>query len=166
MSTIPIVRQGAVGRMADWLMTPVMYALQGNFSEQPQRTHRWNNQHLCNFDISHLRAHDIVIVEGDIGANKRWLGPLPLFHMPVFGGWSKFVVLEPSIPVTEWYVGWVAFDALGVSMIPLNGPVRLGIGPRQAQFFALNANGEQLPLAVIGEGRVGQAGQFKDVPFL
>lgn len=166
MAKIQIEKQGVLGRIADWFMVPVMYVLQGNFQERPQQTHRWNNQQLHNYDVRYLEARDIIIVPGDCGANERWWGILPRFHMPILGGWDKFVVLQPQEPIAEWYVGWVAFDTLGVSKIPLDGPVRLGIGPRQAHFFGIDAGGKQIPLKVVGEGRIGQAGQYKDIPLL
>lgn len=166
MKAIPIKTQGVWGKIADRAMMPLMYLLQGNISESPQRTHRWNNQHLQNYQISDLQADKIEIVAGDTGAHRRWFGPIPLFHMPVFGGWKKFVILQPKMPAKEWYIGWVAFDALGVSMIPLQGPVRVGIGPRQAQFFGLNQSGQQIDIDVVGEGIIGQAGEFSHIPLL
>lgn len=166
MQRIPVQTQGVIGRMADYLMVPIMYFLQGNISESPQRTHRWNNQHLRNMQIADLHADKIEIVPGVPGAHRRWLGPIPLFHMPLFGGWKKFVVLQPKLEIPEWYVGWIAFDTLGVSKVPLSGPVRLGVGPRQAQFFGVNHEGEQIDIDVIGEGYIGQAGEFSKIPLL
>ncbi len=145
---------------------PLMYLLQGNISESPQRTHRWNNLHLKNMQITDLHADKIEIVPGVPHAHKRWLGPIPLFHMPIFGGWKKFVVLQPKQEITEWYVGWIAFDVLGVSKVPLSGPVRLGIGPRQAQFFGVTPAGEQIDIDVVGEGFIGLAGDFSKIPLL
>lgn len=166
MTRIPFKKQGHLGRIADMLMVPVMYLLQGNFRETPQRTHRWNNHHLRNLEVDHLDADNILFVDGDPGANERWFGPIPLFHMPVFGGWKKFVVVEPVHQVDEWFIGWVAFDALGVSRIPLQGPVRLGIGPRQAEFFALDSQGKQIELSKVAVGHIGSAGEYSDVLFL
>lgn len=159
-------KQGLCGYVADLLMMPVMYALQGNFREKPQRTHRWNNIHLKNNAITDLHADHLVIVPGDVAAHRRWLGPIPLFHMPIFGGWKKFVVIEPVDVVDEWFIGWVAFDALGLSKIQITGPVRLGIGPRQAHFFGLAKNGEQLRLKVVGEGEIGVAAEYSTILLL
>ena len=129
MSQIKIIKQGRLGRLADTLMKPVMFVLQGNFTEVPQRTHRWNNQHLNNYNVSQLKASQIIIVPGDPEAKQRWFGFIPLFHMPLFGGWTKFVVIKPVDEVAEWYIGWVAYDALGLSKIPLQGAVRVCVGP-------------------------------------
>jgi len=163
---IPVQKQSPVGFIGDMLMLPVMYMLQGNISEIPQRTHRWNNVHLNNYQITDLQADKIEIISGHQQASRRWLGPIPLFHMPIFGGWKKFVVLQPKSEIEEWYIGWVAFDALGISKIPLAGSVRLGLGPRQAQFFGLNSDGQQIDIDVIGEGFIGQAGEYSKIPLL
>lgn len=158
--------QTRVGAFADMLMMPIMYLLQGNFSELPQRTHRWNNRHLKNLDITDLHIEKMAVAMGVPGAHERWLGPIPLFHMPVFGGWRKFVVLEPVEKTDIWFVGWVAFDALGVSKIPLKNSVRLGVGPRQAEFFGVDRNGQQIAIRVVGEGSIGEAGKYARVPLL
>lgn len=166
MTKIQIKPQGKIGKVADALMKPLMYLLQGTFAEEPQRTHRWNNYYLRNLAVDHLEADKIEIVPGDTDARKRWLGPIPLFHVPLLGGWRKFVVLQPCDYVGIWYIGWVAYDAQGISKIQLSGPVRLGIGPRQAQFFGLDEDGKQIDIEVIGYGEIGRAGKYARVPLL
>ena len=108
----------------------------------------------------------MITVAGDSSAFRRWWGPLPIFHIPLFGGWSKFVVLETT-QNELWYIGWLTGDTLGVSKIPLTGPVRVLVGSLPAQFFALRlADGVQLELKSTGHGRVGTAGEFSKVPLL
>ena len=111
--------QNTLSKVADMLMLPVMYVLQGTFKEMPQQTHRWNNLKFPLTELAYLRSEAMVTVSGDSTAVRRWWGPLPIFHIPLLGGWSKFVVLEPIKPVVEgWYVGWIAGDAIaGVSQI-------------------------------------------------
>lgn len=76
------------------------------------------------------------------------------------------MVMQPKNHEGEWFVGWIAYDALGISKIPVRGPVRLGIGPRQAQFFGLLADGTQIDIDLVGEGYIGQAGEFATIPLL
>lgn len=156
--------QGPLGEFADWLMLPLMYAAQGTVWEAPQRTHFWNNQKLMRHQLeidSDLCIHHM----GDETANERlWFG-LPRFHIPILGGWRRFMVLEPSIDVT-WQIGWRTDDAFGISMIPLNGPVRVTIGPDMSSFFGLRRDGSQLPLRRMGEGLIGEAGRFRHIPLL
>lgn len=159
-------RQGIIGKIADYLMTPIMYVLQGNFREVPQRTHRWNNMHLKNKDISGLDAVLVETVPADERTSSWWIGPIPHFHMPILGGWKRFVVLAPKEPQEEWFVGWVLSDALGLSKIPLTHSVRLGIGPLPLQFFAVDAHGRQIDIDIVGYGEIGKAGQFSKVPLL
>ncbi len=165
MAMIKIKRQGVLGKVADGLMLPIMYLLQGNIRELPQRTHRWNNDHLKNLEVADLESEKIIFSDRVEAARSRWLGPIPLFHMPIFGGWKKFGVIKPVHKVEEWYIGWVAFDVLGVSQIPLSGPVRIGLGPRQAEYFGIDKDGYQIEIEAVGEGYIGNAGKFAKVPF-
>ena len=166
MNFLKPIPQGIVGRTADYLMLPVMYLLQGTLKESPQRTHRWNNLHLKNTDIEFFDADKTESVPGDSAAYRRWLGPLPLFHMVIFGGWKKFVVVEPREAPIMWHVGWVAGDAFGLSKIPINGKVRLGIGPGPAQYFGVDTNGRQIDIAIVGFGEIGKANEFAKIPLL
>lgn len=163
-----ITPQGKLSRFGDWCMLPLMYILQGTFDEVPQQTHRWNNSKFPLADIAHLQSELMVTVPGDPHAVRRWWGPLPIFHIPLLGGWSKFVVLEPISPVVgSWYIGWIAGDTqIGISQIRLSNQVRLLVGSGPAQFFGLGEAGEQISLAVVGHGRVGQSGAFAEVPLL
>lgn len=158
--------QSLLSKLGDYLMIPIMYILQGNFSETPQRTHRWNNKKYFSTDISFLATEMLVTVEADNLASSRWLGLLPLFHIPVFGGWKKFVVLEPKVTQDEWYVGWIANDVIGISQIKLTDRVRVLRGPGVTQVFAINEHGQQIDLDVCGFGVVGKAAQFKKIPLL
>lgn len=159
-------KQGLIGRIADYLMMPVMYILQGNIREIPQRTHRWNNRHLSREDIGTFDPGMTLSVEGDREALSRWFGPIPLFHMVIFGGWKKFVVIKPKVSQSSWFVGWVVSDAFGVSCIPLTSEVRLGLGPEPAQYFAVDADGRQIDIDIVGYGSIGKAAEFSKVPLL
>ncbi len=160
--------QGFLSQCADLAMLPLMYLLQGTLREVPQRTHRWNNVKFPVQDLAHLQSDLLVTVPGDVQAVRRWWGPLPIFHIPMFGGWSKFAVIEPKTPVSDvWYIGWIAGDTVaGVSQIPLLSQVRLLVGPGPAQFFGLTANGDQISVHVVGHGRIRQSGKFAKVPLL
>lgn len=166
MTKIKLKKQTKLSKLGDFLMLPVMYFLQWTFSEVPQRTHRWNNTKLPATAIVDFKSEDTVTVSGDKDAKRRWFGPFPLFHMPLFGGWDEFVVLAPKELQTEWYIGWLPFDTIGVSQIPLKGSVRVLVGPKQVQFFGVDADGSQISVEVVGKGVVGKAGQFKKVPLL
>ena len=160
--------QGRLGRLADTLMLPVMYLLQGTFHEVPQRTHRWNNYKVrVRTELAAISLLPRIRFDGDPAATERWLGFIPRFHMPIFGGWKKFVVLRPVDHDGEWHVGWMpSDDSAGISMVPVRGPVRVTIGGGPVSFFALTSKGVPLFLKQVGEGTIRNAGAFRNVPLL
>lgn len=145
-----------------------MYLISGTFQESPQRTHFWNNTKLSRKEVAFLEVALMVSREREKGALHRWRYKIPLFHMPIFGGWRRYVVVAPVIHVNHaWYVGWVANDVSGISRINLVGPVRLLVGPKHVQFFGLRFDdGTQIQVHVIGEGRIGDGGQYAQLPLL
>jgi hypothetical protein len=166
MSQLRIKREGIIALIGDLLMLPLMYILQGNVREVPQRTHRWNNQKLSASALRHLKADAMVHTTADRTALRRWWGPLPIFHMPILGGWKRFIVIAPKVPQDVWYIGWVVGDTAGLSNIKLRGSVRLLHGPSTADFFGVNEHGEQIEVVSIGDGMIGKAGQYRKVPLL
>lgn len=162
---IKIKRQRILGKVADGLMLPLMYLLQGNFRELPQRTHRWNIFFLKTMQIEDFDRSKAVFFDPDDSAIKRWFGPVPLFHIPILGGWKKFGVVQPKESVDEWFIGWTAYNVPGLSKIPLNGPVRIGIGNESPAYYGFDRNGEQIEIVSAGEGYIGKAGIFAQVPF-
>ena len=166
MTKVPIRPQSLLSKIADYLMLPVMYLVQLNLREVPQRTHFWNNIKLKSDSIKDFDHELLVSAGADKDAKERWWGPIPVFHIPILGGWDEFVVLEPVEPQIEWYVGWIPFDTIGLSQIKLTGPVRLLIGPRQVNFFGVNKFGQQIAIKQIGKGVMGKAGEYSRIPLL
>jgi hypothetical protein len=159
--------QGTLGWLADMLMLPIMFILQGNIHESPQRTHRWNNQKFrTKREMTFIKVLPRISFEGIAQSSRRWFGIAPLFHMPILGGWKKFVVLQPADITKRWFIGWMPSDgeSAGISRIPLTGPVRVTIGDGDVSFFALSESGTPLELVSIGEGLIGQAGEFSRIP--
>jgi hypothetical protein len=166
MKEIVIPEQTLVSKLADMLMVPVMYVLQFPSFETTQRTHFWNNVKLRSADVTHLEAELCVSSKGNSEAVSRWLGFIPIFHMPIFGGWKKYIVLEPQVPQDIWYVGWIPGDVIGVSQIPLKGRVRVLIGKDNVFFFGINENGDQIKISQVGEGSIGERSEFSKDPIL
>ncbi len=159
---------GRLAKFADKMMVPAMYALSGTFKESPQRTHRWNNMHLdWNADdlFENLRRQEMLYFSGVLGAMSPKI-PL-LFHIPILGGWRNYVVLQPSTHDGEWFVGWASNHAVGVSRIPIRGPVRMLLGPMGVYFFGISAGDQkQIKIEVIGTGRIWKGGPHAQVPLL
>jgi len=141
----------------DWFLTPIMYLVQGSLRERPQQTHFWNNRRLSRAERNSLRDDLFLTLSGDPAARRRWFGPIPRFHIPLLGGWKRYVVIKPDIDDYIWYVGWVTGDAEGVSLLPLRGPVRLLLGPDEVSFFGVDSCRRQINLRLVGEGFVGAA---------
>lgn len=152
-------------RFLDWCLVPIMYLLQGNFREIPQRTHFWNN---VRWRADWYHQPWFLSFSGDPTAvAARPLGFIPRFHMRIFGGWTKFVVLEPVEPIVDWHVGWSCdVHGSGLSLVTIDRRVRMTIGPGPVKFFGLDRNGKQIELRCVGEGRIGSAGEFAEIPLL
>lgn len=168
MAKIQVRPLGWLARLADVLMVPVMYIVSGTLNESPQRTHRWNNKKLSHGEVAHLSQKAMVQCSGISTARTRFLSFIPLFHVPVLGGWRRYVVLVPESNLyRRWLVGWIAEDARGVTCLPLRGPVRMLLGPKDVAFFAIDVeSGEQIVLTKIAKGIVGQGGPYAHVPLL
>ena len=158
--------QGLIGRLADQLMKPLMYWLQGNYHESPQETHFWNNIKFTFNESQHLDQGKMTTVPGDtLALKRRTLGFVPIFHMPRFGGWTKYSVLQPKEKLNEkWFIGWMTGDACGVSIIPLRTPVRVLSGPAECHFFGLLLSGQQIELAPLGTGQIGKLSLYGNIP--
>ena len=167
---IKVRPEGWWGWIGDILMSPLMYVLSGVWlsrsCERPQRTHRWNCVRLSSHDVDELDDFDMVHRAGDRSARPRTFFGLPLFHMPLFGGWKNYVVLYAPSCVDDWYVGWITCDSVGISRIPLYMGVRMLIGPHPVSFFGVSvADGRQVRVQQAGEGRIGDRGVWRSVPF-
>jgi hypothetical protein len=147
-----------------------MYLAQGTVREVPQRTHRWNNYKY--HPAATLAKEAKVRVKGDPKAlREAWLGLIPLFHIPILGGWREYVVLEPAEDTVKWHVGWgqavnMGMSEYGVSSITLRGGVRMLRGPKTVCFFGLTRRGRQIPLRIVGYGRIGDRGPYSKLPLL
>jgi len=157
---------GYFARLANFLMVPIMYVVSGTFREKPQRTHAWDVQRLAEDEARRLSQAQMVFHRADRGAiarPRRWsIG----FHVTIWRGWRKYVVLSPNRN-GGWYIGWVAHDKageVGISRILLSGPVRMLLGPNDVSFFGVNMSGFQIPICQIGEGRIGDRGPHSKVP--
>ena len=107
----------------------------------------------------------MVYARGVPKAAQAFFFKIPLFHIPLFGGWRDYVVVEPiSLQGEEWYVGWVTGEVNGVSRIPLKGAARLLRGRDDASFFGVNREGGQIPLQQCGHGRIGVRGPYARIP--
>lgn len=159
--TFHVPQRGTLATLADALILPVMPLVTPR-GDSPQLTHWWNNLKTKRPEVHHLDNGAMVACAGDPDAKGR-LGWWDVrFHL---GGWSRYVVLEPTDCNDEWYVGWISGDRAGASQIPVSRRVRMLIEQNGATFFGVRAtNYGQIRLHQIGKGRLGNYGPFRDVP--
>ncbi|MBP9759996.1 MAG: hypothetical protein KBD24_01355 [Candidatus Pacebacteria bacterium] len=143
-----------------------MHIIAGTIWEAPQETHLWNNDRLTPEEVESINQYLLVSSNGDSSARmRRFLWIIPLFHLPIFGGWRRYRVLTPTDYGTVWYVGWIPEDApAGYSRIPIIGYVRVLEGHGPCKWFAVDKYGNQIPLQRVGFGRVGEGGPYAHTP--
>jgi hypothetical protein len=146
----------------------LMRHLLGVPEEGLQVTHRWNNHHLHEKDVSHLYSDWMASHPGDPNARKMPKFPFAhaLAHSTRYGGWQRYLVLDTvSSAEEEWYVGWRWQGGQGVSRIAIQGPRRVLIGPGSTEWFGISAfDNSQTPIRIIGGGIVGDGGEYSKLP--
>lgn len=160
-------------RRNEWWGWWIMCVAQGDWRKSPNLTHRWNVQRLTPGEVKYLerfRSHMVAAV-GEPPMLPRWLGPLPLFHMPLlwpvaqygfkvlrgkdYHEW-EYVVVCPDMLDVLWHPGWIAPDTAGVTRLStIMGPVRLLVGPGTTHFFGLDHTDRVMRLRVMGGGKLG-----------
>ncbi|NTW13788.1 MAG: hypothetical protein HGA31_02025 [Candidatus Moranbacteria bacterium] len=156
---------GWARRAGELLTAPLVYLVSGTFRESPQRTRSWNVNRIIGNGTLDLRRDLMIRSAANPDALK---GDHPILsHMPIFGGWRDYIVIEP-VSGRDWYVGWiVAGSKAELSRIRLSGPIRVLVGPSVTFHFGFDAEtGKQVPLNKIGSGRIGDHGKFSTIDLL
>ncbi|HBO64354.1 TPA: hypothetical protein DD425_00130 [Candidatus Saccharibacteria bacterium] len=140
-----------------------MFVLGGCRRDAIQETHPW---HLWKgFSEKDIDTYKSVKHSGGDEALKRHFGFL--FHAPIFGGWKNYIALRPRNYSGTYRIGWVIYkknrlQEASIHKLVLNSsPIRLLSGSElfSGYFFAINEEGEQIDLEIVGSGRLGD-GQF------
>jgi len=153
-------------------MFPLMKVISLAPFEKPQESHAWHAQKISETDIDTLDLSKCVQVEGyDSSYIKNGAGPL--FHIPLIGGWENYVVLEAETNSKAWHVGWVVRDAETLEVLrseihklPLfENKVRLLVGTKEriTTFFAVDEEGVQMLLRILGKGKMGDGSNYGKV---
>ena len=170
---ISIKPYSKISYLGDIILDPFMRLLSGAPGEVAQRTHVWNLRALTTQEYSSLDPSRMVSVTGSYSGphHRTKIHHLGLFHMPLLGGWKDYIVIEPVQYSGEWYIGFLRNDhhekSEYISLIPVTGPVRMlkaseGI---EVRFIGIDAGGNQIPIHIIGEGRIGD-GKFSSLMLL
>ncbi|MFZ3301804.1 MAG: hypothetical protein WA152_03775 [Microgenomates group bacterium] len=140
----------------DLFLRPLMYLLQGNFSEIPQETHPW---HVKRFTWKEKG----VLIEGNDRESRFGQSGLPkrfgLFHMPILGGLKKYVILENKNYINYWNVGWN--DQIQKLKI-YDNRIKLLVGKEDFDAFGLSDNKTEVNLKIIDFGKIGDS-KYKNV---
>lgn len=133
-------------RLFDIMLWPFMWIL-GGFKFPVQETHAW-----------HVKKHNwgkqkgLVVKEVDKKALFGHESPLGLFHMPIFGGLTKYVVIEASGYNNFWQIGWE--ENLHLLLIKQKRIAML-VGKNGFVAYGLGDRGEKLNLKIVGFGELG-----------
>lgn len=146
-------------RAIDMCMIPVMFLLSGCKKDAIQETHPWHCYR--GFKPEQIDANKTVTVSGEESLTRHFLF---LFHAPILGGWKKYCVLAPASNTQAFYVGWIVQNDQGelvdhgINKLPIfDSEVRLLKGPinHSTQFFAVDADGNQVSLQKVDDGELG-----------
>lgn len=155
-------------RTLDHVLIPLMWILSGGKNDSIQESHLW---HMQAFDPQEVPENIGIEIRGDDTSqfpNKSF----GLLHVPLFGGWKKYVVLEAIGFSKYWHIGWKILyknssqkPLCQMQKLRIYSPyikVLKGIPDGKRIFFGINEKGEFIRLQKIGESELGD-GQFRDV---
>lgn len=144
-----------VFRLLDYLLMPIMWCL-GGFVLPIQETHPWYvKKWEFRGEALHILGKDNMAMFGQSGISK-YLG---LYHMPIFGGLRKYVVLENKNYRKYWNIGWNGH----IQILKIYKPkIALLVGKEGYNTFAISDDSNETKLKVVGSGELGD-GKYKGV---
>lgn len=133
-------------RLFDFVLWLFMWVL-GGFNFPVQETHMW---HVKKYNWKNQKG--LIVKKTDGKAKFGHEAPLGLFHMPIFGGLTKYVVIEANGFKKYWNVGWEGF----IHKLPIKqNRIALLVGKYGFIAYGLGDNGKILKLKVVGYGNLG-----------
>ena len=159
-------------RVLDYLMVPLMWVVSCAPFERPQESHLWHAQRLNLEAIDNIDVKSSITLRGN-DTSKIINGSGLSFHVPLIGGWRNYIVLEVQPDISKWHIGWVVRNFTTGEIVrselhklPLTKKrVRMLIGTptRITMFFAVDTDGNQLPLKVTGRGSMGDGSKYRHI---
>jgi len=154
----------------DQVLEPIMLILGGFKKDSVQQTHPW---HVRNIDPNLISKENSLSFEGSDYYTIYKTQKGPGFHIPILGGWKKYVVLEVESSNTPWYIGWIVYDKNNngeiifsqININPINQnkvKVLSGSPNLYGYFFAIDKKGNQIKVEKIGDGVLGD-NKYKDI---
>ncbi len=146
--------------MLDFALTPFMLFF-NKFNFPLQETHHW---HTYNIDKNKIKKGTLIYAQKS-NAKYGHSAKLGLYHMPVFGGLDRYVVLEAQGFKDFWYVGWSGGDARAqIHRLPIKDSQIKLLTPIRGSYEAIgfDKDGKQLKLKIVGYGKIGD-GKFSGI---
>ncbi len=141
-----IPKLNIVFRVFDLFLWPFMWIL-GGFVFPVQETHPW---HVRKWNWK--KADGLIIKERDLKAKFGHEAPLGLFHMPIFGGLTRYVVIEASGFNNYWNIGWQD----GIQSLRIKQKrIAMLVGKKGLVAYGIGDGDKILKLKVIGYGNLG-----------
>ncbi len=133
-------------RILDYILYPLMIFL-GGFIFPAQESHPWNVKKWGWSERNGLQIKGM-----DKKAKFDHSAPFGLYHMPIFGGLTKYVVIEAFGFDKYWYVGWTNnIQSLKIKQ----NRIKLLTTKKGFTAYGLGDNGKSLKLKIVGYGELG-----------
>lgn len=152
-------------KILDLLFVPIMFVLGGFKLQNLQKTHHW---HGLDINPERIDLKKAVTIKGsdksrfvNTGGVTKHFGT---FHMPIFGGWKNYIVLECK--ENPWHVGWISNSFSQIHLLPIKGnKVRVLSGKEgtETSFFAVDEKGNQIEISQVDQGKLGD-NKYSDIP--
>jgi len=156
---------GLITRLACLLLRPFMRIASGTFREEPKSgIGLLNYVRLSRYESGALDPGMMVFCKG----TKNRVDSGIRCHIPIFGGWRNYAVLDRSDSGTgAWYVGFQHPGNLLTEVCRERNtlPTRMLVGSRDVAFFGIdNETRRQIPIRLIKTGRIGEGGAYSKSP--
>lgn len=144
----------------DLILAPFMWFLNG-FKYPLQETHKWHVESLDNFKLDSKKA--LNITKTDKTAKYSHGSPFGLFHMPIFGGLTNYIVVQASGYKKHWHIIWGGENGFQIHKLAIrDNKLKLLVGRGGYKLYGIDDRKKFLKLKMIGHGKIGD-GKFKGV---
>ncbi len=143
-----IPKVNIVFRFLDFLLWPIMFLLSG-FKFPVQESHPWHvKKWKWKENGVKVLGNDSQALFGQSEISKYF----GLYHMPIFGGLKKYVVLENNNFKKYWNIGW---DEHVQILKIYRSRIALLVGKEGYNAFAISDDSNEIKLKIIGFGELG-----------
>lgn len=142
-------------RFFDFLLWPCMWIL-GGFVFPVQETHPWHVKKWNWKSVGvNILGNDSRALFGQSGISKYF----GIYHMPIFGGLKKYVVLENNNFKKYWNIGWNG----RIQILKIYEPkIALLAGKEGYKAFAISDDSNETKLKIIAFGELGD-GKYNSI---